>query len=390
MTVSDVLALILLGVVALLAVAHFKYRRRLQDSAFELAQLRRDLASANDQLQATNLLITTTSDAVFDAVFLIDAQSRVLRANQAGRALFAESGEIIGQTLIAISRNHELDTLVGTVLGGEPVLESQIELDGRSFRVRALAVKLTGQSAAILILQDITELLRLARARRDMVTNFSHDLKTPISSMRLLVDTLVQSLGKNPERDQRRLAEMAGIMDHLQHMTQELVDLSMIESGKAIIRMIPVNFAEIVRNALGLMETQIEQKKLKLVNNIPDTLLVLADPDQTRRVIANVVHNAVKFTPSDGEIQIEAECDDQMATISIRDTGPGIPPQNRDRVFERFYQVNSARTNQSGGSGLGLAIAKHIVEAQGGKIWAEAAVPHGARIRFTIPLADKA
>jgi two-component system phosphate regulon sensor histidine kinase PhoR len=388
--VSDVLALILLGVVALLAVAHFKYRRRLQDSAFELAQLRRDLASANDQLQATNLLITTTSDAVFDAVFLIDAQSRVLRANQAGRALFAESGEIIGQTLIAISRNHELDTLVGTVLGGEPVLESQIELDGRSFRVRALAVKLTGQSAAILILQDITELLRLARARRDMVTNFSHDLKTPISSMRLLVDTLVQSLGKNPERDQRRLAEMAGIMDHLQHMTQELVDLSMIESGKAIIRMIPVNFAEIVRNALGLMETQIEQKKLKLVNNIPDTLLVLADPDQTRRVIANVVHNAVKFTPSDGEIQIEAECDDQMATISIRDTGPGIPPQNRDRVFERFYQVNSARTNQSGGSGLGLAIAKHIVEAQGGKIWAEAAVPHGARIRFTIPLADKA
>jgi two-component system phosphate regulon sensor histidine kinase PhoR len=388
--ISDILALILLGGVAALTIALFNHRRRFQDSAAELAQLRRDLASANDQLQAANHLMSTMNDAAFDAVFLVDSQNRVLRANQAGLALFTDSGEIIGQTLIAISRNHELDTLTGTVISGEPVLETQIELDGRSFRVRALAVKLTGKSAAILILQDITELLRLARARRDMVTNFSHDLKTPISSMRLLVDTLVQSLGRNPERDQRRLAEMAGIMDHLQHMTQELVDLSMIESGKAIIRMIPVNFAEIARNALSLMETQIEQKKLKLINDIPDILLVLADPDQTRRVIANIVHNAVKFTPSDGEIQIEAECDDQMATISIRDTGPGIPPQNRDRVFERFYQVNSARTNQSGGSGLGLAIAKHIVEAQGGKIWAEAAAPHGARIRFTIPLADQA
>jgi two-component system phosphate regulon sensor histidine kinase PhoR len=230
--------------------------------------------------------------------------------------------------------------------------------------------------------------MRLTRARREMVANFSHDLGTPISSIRLLTETLQQSLGRNPERDKERLNKIAAEIDSLQHIRQELMDLSMIESGKAIIRMVTVNFADILRDAFDIMATQIEGKKLTLVNEIPADLPVLVDPEQTRRVIMNVMHNAVKFTPKDGQIIVTGSCDGQMTTIRIRDTGPGIPPQDRTRIFERFYQVDAARTGHpGGGSGLGLSIAKHIIEAQGGKIWAEAGIPNGACIAFTLPIA---
>jgi two-component system phosphate regulon sensor histidine kinase PhoR len=221
-----------------------------------------------------------------------------------------------------------------------------------------------------------------------MVANFSHDLRTPISSIRLLVDTLLQNFGKNAERDTRLLGKIAGETDSLQHMTQELIDLSMIESGKAIIRMIPVAISDIVTDALNIMGTQLEQKKLTVVDEVPEDIRVLVDPEQTRRVITNLLHNSVKFTPSNGKIRFEASTNSQVATVRVSDTGPGIPPQDRARVFERFYQVDASRTGQTGGSGLGLSIAKHIIEAQGGKIWAEGGIPVGACISFTLPLAD--
>jgi two-component system phosphate regulon sensor histidine kinase PhoR len=259
----------------------------------------------------------------------------------------------------------------------------------RSFRVRIAVIETPeGRKNVMLALQDISELLLLARARRDMVANFSHDLRTPISSIRLLIETLTHNFGDSAKRDKRLVRKIAGEIDSLEHMTQELIDLSIIESGRANIRMIPVNFADTLREALTVMGTQIEQKSLGVVNNVPDTLRLLADPDQTRRVLMNVIHNAVKFTPSGGQIQFTAISDAQTATIAIQDTGPGIPPQDRTRIFERFYQVDTSRSGQTG-SGLGLSIAKHIIEAQGGKIWAEAGIPGGARIVFTLPLAEE-
>ncbi len=163
----------------------------------------------------------------------------------------------------------------------------------------------------------------------------------------------------------------------------------MIESGEAIMRMVPAYFYLILNEALNLMNTQLEQKWLEIVNRIPDSLFVLADPEQTSRVIVNILHNAVKFSPPGGQIRFISTRSRQMATIRIEDNGPGIPPPDRTRVFERFYQVSTARTGTAGGSGLGLSIAKHIIEAQGGTIWAEGAEPHGACIAFTIPLADR-
>jgi two-component system phosphate regulon sensor histidine kinase PhoR len=388
MSASGVLALVLAVVVVALLVALWNQRRQAQEHALDLVGLRRDLAHAEDEIKAARHQLAASADAVFDAVIVVDKERHIQIINQSARELFGATDKAVGQSLMTIARHHELDKMVDAALRGETVLETQLEIKERSFRVRCLAIGTP--SPAVLVLEDVSELLRLARARRDMVANFSHDLRTPISSIRLLVDTLTTNFGRNPERDTRLLGKIAGETDSLQHMTQELIDLSMIESGKVIIRMVPVNFADIVKDAVEVMATQAEQKKLEVINDTPSNLRVLADPDQTKRVITNVMHNAVKFTPKNGQIRITATCDDQMATVRIKDTGPGIPPQDRARVFERFYQVDAARSVQTGGSGLGLSIAKHIIEAQGGKIWAEAGVPSGACIAFTLPLETSA
>jgi two-component system, OmpR family, phosphate regulon sensor histidine kinase PhoR len=368
---------------------------RLRDRAQQVSSFKRDLAASRleladiqARLQTAYSAMSRLADASSDALLVVDTERRIWLINQAARDVFAVKEQTTGQTLMSVTRNHELDAIVQDVLRGEAMLDSQLELQERSFRVHSALIDLSGKHNVVLALQDVTELLRLTRARREMVANFSHDLRTPISSIRLLVDTLLQNFGKNSERDTRLLGKIAGETDSLQHITQELIDLSMIESGKAIIRMIPVPFSEIVRDALNIMSTQLEQKKLEIINEVPNDIRVLVDPEQTRRVITNLLHNSVKFTPSRGTIRFEMSTDAQVATVRVSDTGPGIPPQDRTRVFERFYQVDMARTGQTGGSGLGLSIAKHIIEAQGGKIWAEAGIPVGATICFTLPLVD--
>ncbi len=377
--------------VILLLVAYFRLHHRLVDYERNLAGARRDLALTTGQLDLARRNMALLVDTTFDAILILDSDRRITVINDAACTLFGSRSDTIGRTLMTVTRQHELDGLVSSALYGEPTLEIQAEIRDHSFRVRTALTDESGKKGVILVLQDITELLRLARARRDMVANFSHDLRTPITSIRLLIDTLTHNFGDNTKRDKRLVRKMAGEVDSLEHITQELIDLSMIESGRTNIRMVPTNFADILREALAVMGTQVEQKKLDVISNVPDPLPVLADPDQTRRVLTNVIHNAVKFTPSGGQVQFTVARDSQMATIAIADTGPGIPLQDRTRVFERFYQVDSSRSEQSagGGSGLGLSIAKHIVEAQGGTIWAEASMSGGARIVFTIPLAEE-
>lgn len=387
-----VFSLLLLVTLIVVITLWRKTSYQLNDQLINLDTLQHKLTVTQGRLDALQSSLGTVADTMYDALLVIESDFRIAIINRAAREIFNVKETSVGQTLMMVTRNHELDAMARGIIRGETFLENQIEIREQTYRVRSAPISLFGRTSAILVLQNISELLRLTRARREMVANFSHDMRTPVSSIRLLVDTLITNYGKNPERDRKSISKIGGEIDSLQHMMQELIDLSMIESGKAMIRMVPVKFVDVVNDALRIMETQLDQKKLQLTRDIPDTLEVLIDPEQTRRVIMNILHNAIKFTPSGGNIHFSATCDTMMATVRIKDTGIGIPPQDRTRIFERFYQVDSSRTTQSGntGSGLGLAIAKHIIEAQGGTIWAEANLPAGACIVFTIPLAESA
>ena len=381
---------ILLVVAALVAIALGEQNRLLKKRILELGIQQRTLQHNYELVRLSEARLKLLTDAAFDALMIVDAEKRVVIINNTARDLFhvPTSGVL---TLMGVTRQHELDELVDEILKSGEALDSQVEIKDHTFRVSGSIVDLSGDKpAVILALQNITDLIRATRARRDMVANFSHDLRTPISSVRLLLEDLTRRYGRNPEKDREVLGKLAGQTDSLEHMTRELLDLSMIESGKSIVRMVRVNLNDILNDALNTMNAQIEEKNLHIINEITETMPVLADPDATKRVLNNIIHNAVKFTKPGGMISFNAACNDSIVTVRVRDTGPGIPPQDRTRVFERFYQVDSSRTGHvnGGGSGLGLSIAKHIVEAQGGRIWAEAAIPQGACLCFTVPLAE--
>ncbi|HVO41491.1 MAG TPA: PAS domain-containing sensor histidine kinase [Aggregatilineales bacterium] len=390
MSAVEIILLMLLVLAGLAIAILIGDNRFLRNRSNDLWTERRNLQQALDSTRINETWLNTLADTTFDALMVVDADKRVLKINRTAQELFHASPDH-SLTLMTVTRQHELDEMLDDVLKSGESLESQIEVKDHTFRVRSAIISRPNEkSLVVLAMQDITELIRATRARRDMVANFSHDLRTPISSIRLLVESLMMRYGKNPQRDLETIGKLASQADNLTHMTRELIDLSMIESGQAIVRMVPVEFPEIVALALSVMSTQLDEKHLTVTNEIPGSLRVLADPEATKRVLTNIIHNAVKFTPNGGTIQLSATCDPQMVTICVRDTGPGIPPQDRARIFERFYQVDNSRTGQStgGGSGLGLSIARHIVEAQGGRIWAEAAIPQGACLCFTMALAE--
>src|SRR5258707_3437740 len=283
------LIIVFVGIVFFLVIRLRRMAEKFSESKVEMNLLRHDVERKSQHLQQMRDQNSVVADSAFDALLVIDSDHRVTLINQTARDLFAVKEQSAGQTLMSVSRNHELDAFAEGLLRGDRTFETQIEIGDRSFRIRGALIPGPGRPNIALALQDISELLRLTRARREMVANFSHDLRTPISSIRLLVDTLTQNFGRNAERDLRLLGKIAGETDSLQHMTVELIDVSMIEAGRAIIRMVPVSLGEILYDAFNIMATQIEQKKLEVVNEVPDDLRVLADPGQTRRAITNII-----------------------------------------------------------------------------------------------------
>jgi two-component system, OmpR family, phosphate regulon sensor histidine kinase PhoR len=382
-------ALVVLGVLLALAVHSKRQTQALVTRKAELATLRRTLDAERGSQRELATQLSAFADVTLDALLIVNHLHVILVANNAAKQIFPQAGTIINKTLMMVCRNHELDDLVDEVQKTKEELETQIALDERSYRVRALLVETQTGAVVALALQDISELVRLARARRDMVANVVHDIGTPINSIGLLLERLIATHGTNPEKDMERLNKMNVQVADLQHLHRELLELSTIESGMAIMRLVNVELTELVHGAIELVQTQAESKKQEIRNEVPVDLKVLADPDQTRRVLTNLIHNAVKFTPEQGQVRITAAVDGDMIKISVIDNGRGIPPADRNRIFERFYQVDTARSGQKAavGAGLGLSIAKHIITSQGGTIWAEPNLPQGTIISFTLGVA---
>jgi two-component system phosphate regulon sensor histidine kinase PhoR len=361
-------------------------RSHLQTTLQDNQQLRAELLAAQDALRRSEPM-HGLSEVAFDALILVGERRQVVSLNQPARKLF-DSGSGVGESLIALTRSHEVDELARRALADAEDLDRQIVLGERPYRVRALCIRTDLSAYVALALQDITELKRLGRARRDMVANITHELRTPITSIRLLVDTLARGALRDKQQAPTLLDKIAAETDALHQMSQELLDLSMIESGQALFRMIPCSLTDLVDQALDHLNEQAERRELSVEIKVAPDIRVLADPDQAQRVLRNLLHNAIKFTPPGGRMRVTAEQNGEWVTVSVLDTGPGIPPDERERVFERFYRGDRARG--SPGTGLGLAIAKHIVEAHGGRIWvADPPEPGGgAHLRFTLPTAD--
>ena len=245
----------------------------------------------------------------------------------------------------------------------------------------------------LVILQDLTQLRRLETTRRDFVANISHELRTPLAGLKALVDTLRDGALDDPPAAQRFLDRIEMEVDALTQMVQELLELSRIESGQVPLRLTTTRVVDVILPPVERLQPQADRAGLHLTIDLPPDLPpVLADAERVQQVVGNLVHNAIKFTPASGQITIRAHLMEQRGrleksvVIEVADTGVGIPEEALSRIFERFYKADRARSG--GGTGLGLAIAKHIVQAHGGRIWAESVEGRGSRFFFSLPAVE--
>lgn len=313
----------------------------------------------------------------WDGVLILDRQHQVVRLNGVACDLFGPDAQP-GVSLMTLSRSAELDDWVATTRANGGDIDAQVTLNGLPVRIRAQAV---GDERAVLVLREMSELQRLGRARRDFIANISHELRTPLTSIRLLVESLMK--GRPTEDPLPHLEKIDVEVQALEQMSQELLDLAQIESGQAVVRLIPVRVKTLMAHTVDRLQPQAERKQQVLSMQAADDLEALADFDQISRALGNLVHNAIKFTPEGGQIRLTASRADGDIVISVCDNGPGIAAADQSRVFERFFRADRARLRQSG-TGLGLAIAKHVVEAHGGKIWVESEGIAGRGTTFSI------
>jgi two-component system phosphate regulon sensor histidine kinase PhoR len=318
-----------------------------------------------------------------DALLLLDADRRILWGNPNAWTLFGCGTPPVGQPFIVLAGDAELNQAVQDALAGGRTVVRQAAVGGRTLRMSVAPIAVTGGAAASI--SDVTEMQRLGRARRDLVANISHELRTPLANINLAAETLRDGAGMADAMRGRLLDQIESQVQALSQLSQEMLDLAQIESGQVMLRLVPVELATLVRQALAQLAPQAAVKRQRLSVLVSPNLTALADVQQATRVIGNLVHNAVKFTPEGGSICIEAEPVGEDALLRVTDSGPGIPQAERSRIFERFYKADRARTK--GGTGLGLAIARHIVEGHGGRIWVECAPGGGAQFCFTLPRA---
>ena len=334
-------------------------------------------------LNSNNERLATVLEQLTDGVIIADANGLIQFANPAAQKLF-ETPSAPGRSVIEVLRNHQLvDAWRRCQQTGEMQSES-VELPARRQYLQVIAIPDTHASGSLLLIQDLTRVRRLETVRRDFISNISHELRTPLASLKALTETLQDGALADPYAGPRFLGRISTEVDALTQMAQELLDLSRIESGQVELTFMPVSPRLLLLTVMDRMKMQTERAGLKLSmvceDNPPN---IRADKMRLEQVFVNLIHNAVKFTKPGGEIVLRAQSNLSVVQFAVRDTGVGIPAESLSRIFERFYRADKSRTGS--GTGLGLSISKHIVEAHGGKIWADSREGHGSVFYFEIP-----
>lgn len=324
-----------------------------------------------------------------DGVIILNKHGYVSIFNPAAaRILNVAAADALNKTFVQVVRDYRIAEVWLACIKEGREQSATLELANDAYVRVVVTPFLRGAANGYLVLlQDLSHLHRLETVRRDFVSNLSHELRTPLASIKALVDTLRDGAIEDPPAAVRFLERMDVEVDEMTQMVQELLELSRIESGQAPLRLFPSTVAQLVEPVIERLRAQAGRAGLTLNVVLPANLPeVMVDADRVRTVILNLVHNAIKFTPPEGQITVSARVALDAVVIAVADTGIGIPADDIPRIFERFYKADRARSG--GGTGLGLAIAKHTVHAHNGRIWVESTEGVGSTFFFTLPLVN--
>jgi len=333
-------------------------------------------------------------DSMLEGVIAVDGRRRVIHMNEGARLLAREPPETRRRIRLedVVDAPEVLEPVKRVLAGGEAesmrvrrprALHAEV-LQVRTAPLRGKGGKLAG---AVVVFQDVSELERLATVRQEFISNASHELKTPVTAILGLVETLVDQPEVDTETHARFLVKVRDQARRLSALIGDLLTLSRLDSPDAPLAREPVDLCEPVREAFDALFTLAQARDIALTAAWPRSpVLVLADREGLRQAASNLVDNAIKYTPAGGSVQVRVTSTGRAGRLEVEDTGIGIHPAHQERIFERFYRVDRARSREAGGTGLGLAIVKHIVRATGGAIELASTPGRGSRFRLLWPL----
>lgn len=348
--------------------------------------LRRMAASgmaARDAIRSEHERLSSVVTELADAVLIVSS-GRIALANPAA-ARMLDVRDPVGRPVAEVVRDHEvLEALASARLRGDATAQLEREDPPRSVRI---AARRLGGADVLLAMHDLTELRRAETMRRDLTANVSHELRTPLTSLKAMAETLEAGALEDPAAARDLVGRMHEEVDGMTQLVTELLALSRAQSGADALRLEDVDPATLLGDAAARMSPLASRAGVRLTVATTDLPRVRGDRERLAQVLTNLVHNAVKFSASGGEVTLSAEPREGAVAFSVSDRGEGIERKDLERVFERFYK--SDRSRSSGGTGLGLAVAKHLVQQHGGTIWAASDGPgRGATFTFTVPLSE--
>jgi two-component system phosphate regulon sensor histidine kinase PhoR len=326
-----------------------------------------------------------------EGLLLLDENRRVKIANRSFAQLFEITTDIRSRTLLEALRLHEVVEVLD-------VLDTQKQVLGRELKLshpNELLLQVNGSAifdaagrrcGTVLVFHDLTRVKQLERTRQEFVANVSHELRTPLSLIKGYVETLLEGAKDNPEISTKFLQTIDRNAERLRLLIEDLLTISELESGRVKLNQQPLQLRALTEKVLSDFRAPAQAKDINLVDEVPD-VGVCADAARLEQVLCNLIDNAIKYGRNQGNVTLRARlAGTEQVEISISDDGPGIPPEALERIFERFYRVDKARSREQGGTGLGLSIVKHIVQGHGGRVWARSELGHGAMFYFTLPV----
>jgi len=344
---------------------------RLDKDFAELESSRHELAAMLDSMQEAVVAITAAG---------------YIRWSNAVMERIAGSQLLPGRPLVHAIRDPELLACVRGAIERRELCIGRASLlaPGRVFEINAAPLPSGG---ALVVLHDVTSIETAHKSRREFVANVSHELRTPLTSIQGYVETLIEDPHPSPETTREFLAVILKNATRMNRLTEDLLALASVESPDYKLSLEPVRASVLLQDALDSIGGMVVDSGVKLQSaGAPDTL-VMADADAMHQVFGNLLENSLKYAKSGKRIRAGARQLASEVQFTIQDFGPGIACEHLERIFERFYRVDKARSRESGGTGLGLAIVKHIVQAHGGRIWCESELGDGASFHFTLPMA---
>lgn len=364
-------------------------RSALAPLASSLNELATESARKSEALQKELDLVSGIVDGMVEGVIVFDREGHIVLANMAARRLAVAGDDLLGKSAIEALRNAGLADAVSRALSHGQSTVREIDTGGPlGRRLLVRTSKRVGKGGAIAVLHDVTDLRRLETIRTEFVSNVSHELRTPVTAIATAAETLLGGALEDP----KDAAEFVAMIDRnarrLRRLVDDILDLSKIESKAYKLSPSVQDLVPIAMSACKLVEDAAARRRMKVITDAPAGTLAWLDRHAFEQVLGNLLDNAVKYAGEGTTVTVSARVEGESTIVAVSDTGVGIAPVHLDRLFERFYRVDTGRSREMGGTGLGLAIVKHLVEAMGGTISVKSSLGRGTT--FTLRLTREA